>query len=672
MSEKIDFKLTVSDDELSKALDKNTKQAKSLGSALDVAIGAFGAGIALKGVELLADGFRSLTGFVKDSIDAASGAEESQNRLKVALSQTGILTEQNIKSFRDFASQIQETTAFEDDAVTSSAALIQSLARLDSDGLKRATAAALDLASTFNIDLDTASRVVGKAAEGNTTALGKLGVEFVKGANDAQTFSNVLGAIESRFGGAAQAQAKTFSGAVAQLNNQWGELKETVGGVIVQNTAVIAAFRVISAVISGLAQSFSDVFSGANSDAVADLFRLIIDGSNAVVLSVDAVIRVFDILANITVGSFEVIKGALLGPVVGVLNLLELIPGIGDKFGEASRKASGDLDQLADSVKKRAEDVKNSFSGETFLSGVSSKIADVRSNFDVLYSEIKNKSEDLKNNPVKVFGVEDEGQLARINEAKIALLEAESNYYLQKNQLDQENEILERERFFARTEDQIKLLADFELTKSELQYQAAVKRANLLGTEQEKELARNKAFFDKQSRDEKTNQKIKSDIRATEIRDQQAFFSTAATLASSSNKTFAAIGKAAAITEIAIKTPQAIASSFAFGAKIGGPALGAALGAIAATAMSVQAARVAGIQGFADGGIVGATQGPDNQLATVRTGEMLLNAEQQKKLFDMINSGNQGSGDIVINVDGKEIARAVRNQVRSGFNLGVA
>lgn len=92
------------------------------------------------------------------------------------------------------------------------------------------------------------------------------------------------------------------------------------------------------------------------------------------------------------------------------------------------------------------------------------------------------------------------------------------------------------------------------------------------------------------------------------IKERDDFLSLTATLARSNNSTLAAIGKAAALTQIAIKTPEAISSSFAFGSRIGGPPLGFVFGGIAAAAMGAQAARVAGVA-LADGGIVPATSG---------------------------------------------------------------
>jgi hypothetical protein len=229
--------------------------------------------------------------------------------------------------------------------------------------------------------------------------------------------------------------------------------------------------------------------------------------------------------------------------------------------------------------------------------------------------------------------------------------------------------VAEKERYGVKSAEDNASLAQFELDKSELLYQAAVDRANLLKTEEEKQVAKSKALREKENRDLQINAKTKADIRQQELKDQQAFFSIASSLASSKSKELAMIGKAAAITEIAIKTPQAVASSFAFGSRIGGPALGAALGAIAATAMAAQAAKVAGIQGFANGGIIGATMGADNRVVSVRDGEMVLNADEQKTLFDAIKGGSLGGGDIVVQINEREIARAVRNQLNNGFKF---
>ena len=126
------------------------------------------------------------------------------------------------------------------------------------------------------------------------------------------------------------------------------------------------------------------------------------------------------------------------------------------------------------------------------------------------------------------------------------------------------------------------------------------------------------------------------------------------------------ISKAAAAAQVVIDTQRANMLARAQLGTFAEPVVlrqniagGIALATIAATTL----------QGFADGGVVGggATTGGDNRTITARDGEMILNADQQANLFNGINGGGMG-GDIVIEIDGREIARAVRDQRQQGFS----
>lgn len=179
-------------------------------------------------------------------------------------------------------------------------------------------------------------------------------------------------------------------------------------------------------------------------------------------------------------------------------------------------------------------------------------------------------------------------------------------------------------------------------------------------------------------------------LRQEQLADQQAFFSAATSLQNSKTKELAAIGKAAAITEIAIKTPQAVASSFAFGTSFGGPVVGFILGAIAAAAMAAQAANVAGV-GLATG-ITAVPKGFPNDTfpANLTSGERVLSVEQNKDLGKFLDSQESQSSKsidleqtngllaaiaerlgqlentIIVNVGPREIMREVREGIRSG------
>ena len=153
----------------------------------------------------------------------------------------------------------------------------------------------------------------------------------------------------------------------------------------------------------------------------------------------------------------------------------------------------------------------------------------------------------------------------------------------------------------------------------------------------------------------------------------QAAANIGAALFKDGSKEAFAIQKAAALAGVAIDDAKARSAAVAVSAALP-PGVSQAYLAkqyaliTSSTALSLSGIAAAAIKGFANGGVVGATMGGDNRIATVRDGEMILNAEQQEKLFNMINAGGSG-GDIVVQVDGREVARAVRSQVQQGFRL---
>jgi len=246
---------------------------------------------------------------------------------------------------------------------------------------------------------------------------------------------------------------------------------------------------------------------------------------------------------------------------------------------------------------------------------------------------------------------------------------------------NQENVLRQQETGTAAQENELATLLEFQRLKVDAAFLAEEaknsvlaagisKRQSVEATSLKKELANNSI---KLKITDEYNKKVEAQdklIASAKIQNQRDTFSTIASLSGSNNKVLAGIGKAAGITQIAIDTPVAISKALAAFP----PPFNFVAAGLVGTAMAVQASRIAGVQ-FENGGVVGgmiggATNGPDNRTATIRDGEMVLNAEQQEKLFNAINSGSFGGGDIIVQVDSREIARAVRSQVQSGFKLG--
>ena len=104
---------------------------------------------------------------------------------------------------------------------------------------------------------------------------------------------------------------------------------------------------------------------------------------------------------------------------------------------------------------------------------------------------------------------------------------------------------------------------------------------------------------------------------------------------------------------------EAIAGATASGAKLAFPYN---LIAIAAGVAAVIAA-LASMSKFANGGIIGGSSySGDKQVARVNSGEMILNKHQQGMLFNAINSGKLGGGNVKFKIRGTDLIGVIDNE----------
>lgn len=209
--------------------------------------------------------FGSLTSAIGESIKAGEEQENATNALNRALASSGQYTKEASKNFSDYASELQKSSTFTDEVITQNAALIQSFGNLDEQGLQKATKAALDLSTALNIDLGTASTLVGKAAQGNVEALKKYGIQVEDTGDKAKDFATALGKIEEKFGGAAENATKTFGGALAQTKNILGDVYEEFGGIITSSPALVGAIKGVGQVFELLINAIKQ-----NKDSILD------------------------------------------------------------------------------------------------------------------------------------------------------------------------------------------------------------------------------------------------------------------------------------------------------------------------------------------------------------------------------------------------------------------
>ncbi|MES0071940.1 hypothetical protein [Mesorhizobium sp. M0058] len=209
----------------------------ALGRSVTAAGSAYRSLVAIAGAAGLALGSAfAFAQFIRNTVDS----EKAQTQLAAALRSTGNVAGQSVDGLNAHAAALQRITAYEDDAVTSSQALLLTFTKIRGDTFNKATDAILDMATAMKQDLQGATIMVGKALNDpilGVTALSRAGVQFtasqkevikslVETGDVAGAQVLILKELENQFGGSAKAARETLGGALQALGNAWGNLFE--------------------------------------------------------------------------------------------------------------------------------------------------------------------------------------------------------------------------------------------------------------------------------------------------------------------------------------------------------------------------------------------------------------------------------------------------------------
>ncbi len=225
--------LVAANDNFSNSLSRiNTHANGLIGSFQGIAIAA---AVSVTGIAGLASVFSK---FITETAEA----QRVQALLQATLNATGGSAGQTLESLNDMAKALQGVSTFSDEAVGSAQNVLLRFTNVR-EVFERATKASLDLASATGKDLDTAAKSVGKALEDPVRGLAALRREgvfvteknqeliksLVESGDILKAQGIILGELETRYKGAAEAARNTLGGALAGLKNAFGDLFEQNG-----------------------------------------------------------------------------------------------------------------------------------------------------------------------------------------------------------------------------------------------------------------------------------------------------------------------------------------------------------------------------------------------------------------------------------------------------------
>lgn len=202
------------------AVDKASKTLGNIGKS----IGNLSAKSAITGASLVA--------FGATSIKAFSESEAAQLKLNDAFDKFPTLADTSVTSLNKLNAEMQKKTRFDDEAYAAAESTLAQY-KLTGQQLKDLTPLVADFAAKTGQDLTSAADTVGKALLGQGRGLKAVGIKFTDTGNLAGNFTQIMGGLRAQVGGFAEKEGQTAAGKAAILKNQFGELQETVGSLLV-------------------------------------------------------------------------------------------------------------------------------------------------------------------------------------------------------------------------------------------------------------------------------------------------------------------------------------------------------------------------------------------------------------------------------------------------------
>jgi uncharacterized protein YjgD (DUF1641 family) len=189
----------------------------------------------------------------KKIIQNTIAQEKAVAQLNAVLKSTGRFTEEASQSLQDYASALQQTTTFSDEAIIGAENLLLTYDQIGGESFPRATKAALDMSVALGQDLKSSTIQIAKALNDpktQLTFLNRTGIAFTQTQREMifamQDAGNMAGAqaiileeLEKRYEGSAEAARNTLGGALKGLSDTFNDLLEGKGGGVKGATAAI-------------------------------------------------------------------------------------------------------------------------------------------------------------------------------------------------------------------------------------------------------------------------------------------------------------------------------------------------------------------------------------------------------------------------------------------------
>lgn len=204
---------------------------------------------------------------IAESIRAADQLSQTTKKLDAVLQATGNTTGFTRSQLMSMAEDLQKVTNFSEKTTIGAEAMLATFHNIGGDTFKAALHAAMDLTSVMGGDLNQNIVKVGRALDNpiaGMKALSRLGVTFseqqkksiasmMASGNLGGAQQMILGQLQGKFGGAAEAMASPF----VQFRNKLESLAESIGGIL--RPIAVVALRIFGPMVDGITATLKTI-----------------------------------------------------------------------------------------------------------------------------------------------------------------------------------------------------------------------------------------------------------------------------------------------------------------------------------------------------------------------------------------------------------------------------
>ena len=250
-----------------------------------------------------------------DGVKAALADEQSQVKLASALTNATGATNAQIAATEKSIDKMARATGVADDSLRPALARL-ALSTNSTSKAQELLSLALDISTQTGKPLEGVANALGKAYDGNTAALGKLGVGLSSAELKSMSFTDVQTKLSDLFGGAASKNAETYQGRMDRLKVAFDESVEAIGYKLLPILQSLIDI-ILNKVVPGF-EKFAKLFDPIKQaiDRNKDSFKAL--GS----FIVDYIVPVFTVALGGAISFVAKIAGGVVDIVGGVINVI--------------------------------------------------------------------------------------------------------------------------------------------------------------------------------------------------------------------------------------------------------------------------------------------------------------------------------------------------------------